>query len=125
MRLINDLKSKFIGQRKEQQASAWLKGKNIEIIAENYLCKGGEIDLIGLDKHQNRLIFFEVKYRKNTLYGHPAEMITPKQQQRILRCAQRFLQTHPQYQNYPMQFDVLTFLADQSEPEQIENAFGL
>lgn len=125
MNLINDLKSKFIGQRKEQQASTWLTSKGIEIIAKNYLCKGGEIDLIGLDNRQNRLIFFEVKYRKNAHFGHPTEMITAKQQQRLLRCAERFLQTHPQYQNHPMQFDVLTFLADQSEPEQIENAFGL
>jgi len=125
MTIFKNIKSKFIGQQKEHQAAAWLKQQAIDIIHQNYLCKGGEIDLIGIEKRQNRLIFFEVKYRKNSTFGHPAEMITPQQQQRILRCAQRFLQTYPQYQDYPMQFDVLTFLDKQTEPERIENAFGL
>jgi len=131
MTILNTLKSKFIGQHKEQQAATWLKKQGFKIIAQNYLCKGGhnrrggEIDLIGLNRSQNQLIFFEVKYRKSTAFGHPAEMITPQQQNRLLRCAQVFLQKYPQYQDYAMQFDVLTFLDKQTEPEHIENAFGL
>jgi len=131
MKILTTLKSKFIGLQKEQQAATWLKNQGFEIIAQNYLCKGaqnrrgGEIDLIGLAPSQNRLVFFEVKYRKSTDFGHPAEMITPQQQNRLLRCAQVFLQKYPQYQDYAMQFDVLTFLDKQTEPEHIDNAFGL
>ena len=128
MTILNTIKSKFIGQRKEHQAAIWLKSQAIEIIAHNYLCKGGEIDLIGVEKNQQtnqpRLVFFEVKYRKSTAFGHPSEMVSPQQQQRLLRCAQRFLQAHPQYQDYPMQFDVLTFLDKQAKPERIKNALG-
>lgn len=91
------------GQQKELQARAWLEQHNIEIIAQNFHCRGGEIDLIGLSEHskpislnpsekQPRLIFFEVKYRKNSLHGHPAEFVTRQKQQRILLCAQSFLQ---------------------------------
>lgn len=65
------------GQQKERQARVWLEQHNIEIIAQNFHCRGGEIDLIGLSEHskpigpnhsakQSRLIFFEVKYRKIT-----------------------------------------------------------
>lgn len=131
MKILTTLKSKFIGQHKEQQAATWLKQQGFKIVAQNYLCKGGqnrrggEIDLIGLNPSQNQLIFFEVKYRKSTAFGHPAEMITAQQQHRIVRCAQHFLLNHPQYQNHAMQFDVLTFLDEQIEPERIENAFGL
>ena len=125
MKIVKSLKSKFIGQHKEHQAAKWLDQKNITIIQQNYLCKGGEIDLIGVEQKPHRLVFFEVKYRKNAAFGHPAEMITVQQQRRLIRCAQRFLQKYPQYQNYPMQFDVLTFLNKQAEPERIENAFGL
>ncbi|WP_029408036.1 YraN family protein [Thiomicrorhabdus sp. Milos-T2] len=110
-----------IGHQKEQQAKAWLSQKDINIIAENYLCKGGEIDLIGV-KHQ-QLFFFEVKYRKQTSYGHPAETVTAKKQQRIILCAQNFLLKHPQYQDFSMQFDVITFTGKDKTPEWIENAF--
>lgn len=110
-----------IGHQKEQQAKAWLSQKGIEIIAENYACKGGEIDLIGIKNHQ--LFFFEVKYRKQTSFGHPAETVTPQKQHRIILCAQTFLLKHPQYQDFSMQFDVITFIGKDKTPEWIENAF--
>lgn len=123
------------GQQKERQARVWLEQHNIEIIAQNFHCRGGEIDLIGLSKHpkptnpkhlekQPRLIFFEVKYRKNNLHGHPAEFVTPQKQQRILLCAQTFLLKHPNLATLPMQFDVITFEGLQTTPEWIEDAFG-
>jgi len=85
-----------IGHQKEQQAKHWLTQQGIKIIAENFRCKGGEIDLIGLNT-QNQLIFFEVKYRKQTNYGNPAETVTHQKQQRIILCAQNFLLKNPQY----------------------------
>lgn len=124
MKVIQHLKNKLIGQHKEQQAADWLKHQGYEILAENYLCRGGEIDLIGFNQASNQLIFFEVKYRKSTKYGHPAEFVTPQQQQRIIRCAELFLLKHPVYQNARMQFDVLTFVDDQTLPFRIENAFS-
>lgn len=110
-----------IGQQKEQQAKQWLKKQGFKIIAENYHCKGGEIDLIGL-KDEN-LTFFEVKFRQSSNYGHPAEMVTYQKQQHIVHCAQTFLLKHPKHQERAMQFDVLTFSADQTEPDWIQNAF--
>ena len=110
-----------IGRQKEQQAKNWLQKQGFTIIAENYHCKGGEIDLIGTTQQQ--LIFFEVKYRKSNHYGHPAEMVNQKKQQHITHCAQQFLQKHPQYLNYQLQFDVLTFSGNQVQPDWIKNAF--
>ncbi len=110
-----------IGKQKEQQAKKWLQKQGLKILSENYRCKGGEIDLIAL--RESTLIFFEVKFRKSTDYGHPAEMVNSKKQQHIIGCAQQYLIKHPQYQDLAMQFDVLTFTADQSAPEWIEDAF--
>ncbi|BCN93886.1 UPF0102 protein [Thiomicrorhabdus immobilis] len=111
-----------IGHQKEQQAKTWLSQQGIKIIAENFLCKGGEIDLIGLTQDR-QLIFFEVKYRKQTAFGHPSEMVTPQKQQRISLCAQNFLLKQPQYQDFAMQFDVITFTGDDETPQWIQNAF--
>lgn len=116
------------GQQKEQQAQAWLKQQQIEIIAQNFHCKGGEIDLIGLstvDSKEPTLIFFEVKYRKNSDYGHPSEFVTPVKQQRIILCAQNFLLKHPEYTDYAMRFDVIGFAGEQKSPDWIQDAFGV
>jgi len=115
-----------IGHQKEQQAKHWLVAQGFKIIAENFHCKGGEIDLIALQETQGQepqLIFFEVKYRKQTAYGHPSETVTIKKQQHIILCAQNYLQKHPQYQDMAMRFDVLSYTAEQTQPEWIENAF--
>ena len=111
-----------MSHQKEQQAKHWLTQQGINIIAENFRCKGGEIDLIGLNT-QSQLIFFEVKYRKQTNYGNPAETVNHQKQQRIIKCAQNYLLKHPQYQDSAMQFDVITFTAKQQTPEWIQNAF--
>lgn len=105
--------SKLFGHQKETEAADWLKQQHIQIIAQNFTCKGGELDLIGLDT-RHTLIFFEVKARKNDHYGHPASFITPQKQQKLWHAAQVFLQSHPQYQNHVMRFDSLCFLGDQA-----------
>jgi len=112
------------GQQKEQQACDWLQTQGFQILAQNYLCKGGEIDIIALSSNST-LVFFEVKYRKNSHFGHPSEFVTPKKQQRIIHCAQYFLLKHPQLTQHPMRFDVITFEGKQTTPEWIENAFGV
>ncbi|WP_371811855.1 YraN family protein [Thiomicrorhabdus sp. 6S3-12] len=122
---LPDLVSKLIGQQKEQQAERWLQAQNIKILERNFRCdrfKKGEIDLIGMEKDHQTLIFFEVKYRKNCDFGHPLEFITSGQQARIRRCAEVFLQKHPQYQTSDCRFDVISFTAD-DDPEWIKNAF--
>ncbi|VAW49737.1 Predicted endonuclease distantly related to archaeal Holliday junction resolvase [hydrothermal vent metagenome] len=116
------------GQQKEQQACDWLQAQGFHILEQNYLCKGGEIDIIALSSHtlsQATLVFFEVKYRKNDHFGHPIEFVTQKKQHRIIQCAQLFLLKNPTYAHCPMRFDVMTFEGAQTTPQWIENAFGM
>lgn len=47
--------------------------KKYTILARNYHSRFGEIDIIA--KKQNIIIFVEVKTRKNTIYGFPAEFV--------------------------------------------------
>ncbi|MDG6778522.1 YraN family protein [Thiomicrorhabdus sp. zzn3] len=118
------LASKLIGREKERQVADWLQSQQVEIIESNYLCRGGEIDLIGYQACSNSLIFFEVKYRQSTDFGHPLELVTSAQWQRIYRCAEQFLLRHPNYQDCQMQFDLIALTEDQTVPLRIENAYG-
>lgn len=118
--------SQNLGKTKEQQAATWLKQQKIDLLEKNFRCKGGEIDLIGLEKHPSpTLVFFEVKYRKNAEYGAPEEFISAEKQKRIIRCAQTFLRKHPQYHQHAMRFDTLSFQANEAHPRWLKDAFWL
>jgi putative endonuclease len=110
------------GNEKEQQACKWLKKQKIKILEQNYRCKGGEIDIIGLDKEKT-LIFFEVKYRKTATHGHALEYISKAKQTKIILCAEFYLLNHPKQQHAAMRFDGLTFQADQQEPNWLKDIF--
>ncbi|QCU90654.1 YraN family protein [Thiomicrorhabdus sediminis] len=117
-----------IGQQKEAQAKQWLSQQGLKIIAENYHCKGGEIDLIAIESNgsfEDTLVFIEVKYRKQNDFGHPSEFVNANKQRHLIHCAQCYLQQHPQYGHYAMRFDVIGYLADAEQPEWIQNAFGI
>lgn len=110
------------GQQHEQLAQLFLRQQSHKILAQNFFCKGGELDLVTLDNQT--LVFVEVKYRANANHGHPSEFVSATKQQRLQHCAQVFLQRHPQYQQHTMRFDVLSFLADNPTPQWLKNAFG-
>lgn len=114
--------SKQLGQEYEQLAETFLQKQGIKIVARNFYCKGGELDLVGLD--QACLVFIEVKYRQNPNFGHPNEFVSAQKQQRLYHCAQNFLLKHPKFQSHPMRFDVISFLSTQSNPDWTKNAFG-
>ena len=51
-----------------EAAEEFLKQSGMRILEKNFRCRQGEIDIIGLQ--DGILIFFEVKYRKNTRKGY-------------------------------------------------------
>lgn len=114
--------SKQIGQAYEQRAETFLQKQGIKIIARNFYCKGGELDLVGLD--HGCLVFIEVKYRQNPNFGHPHEFVNSQKQQRLYHCAQNFLLKNPDFQSLTMRFDVISFLNNQPQPDWTKNAFG-
>lgn len=84
--------TKEIGQRIEQLASRYLQDNGLVTITQNYLQRGGEIDLIM--QEGDLLIFVEVRYRRNQQFGGALESVTRKKQQRIIQTAQLFLQQY-------------------------------
>jgi len=122
MNFLKPLLSKRIGQAKEQEAAHWLKQQGIKIITHNHHCKGGEIDLIGESKQPLTLVFFEIKYRKSDQYGHASEMLTTAQQRRIRRCAEHYLQTHPEFKQHWIRFDLVSWQGTEQK-QWLKNAF--
>jgi putative endonuclease len=57
-------------------------------------------------RHGDSLVFVEVRYRRTTAFAHAAETITRTKQQRIVMCAQQYL-NHTRSWNRPARFDVV------------------
>ena len=82
-------KSDRAGQQAEDLAARFLEKKKLRIVARNYRCRGGEIDLICRDGKV--LVFVEVRLRRNASFGGAAASVTPTKQRRIILAAQHFL----------------------------------
>lgn len=78
-----------IGKYGELQTAIFLRKKKWNIIAGNYSCRFGEIDLIASDGKY--LAFIEVKTRDENAYGLPREFVDKMKQDRIIKTAKHFL----------------------------------
>lgn len=108
------------GARAEQQAEQYLTRKGLIPVARNFLCKGGEIDLIMA--HGHHLVFVEVRFRKSAAFGGAVASITASKQRKIITAAQNFLMENKKYSHSPCRFDVIAITGTQTE--WIQNAFG-
>ena len=104
------------GARAEEQAARFLAGRGLIILARNYRCRGGEIDLVCRDGAT--LVFVEVRLRTNRDFGGAAASITPAKQRRITLAANHYLAGKP----LPAcRFDAV--LLDGADIDWIRNAF--
>jgi len=94
---------KQLGDRKEQQARAYLERQGLSLVAQNVRCKRGELDLVMRD--QDTLVFIEVRYRASERFGGAAASVSASKQLRIAAAAAYYLQRHPA--NLPCRFDVI------------------
>ena len=111
------------GSQAEDLARHFLEARGLKLVTRNFRCRSGELDLIMRDGEQ--LVFVEVRSRRHTRYGTPAESVTRTKQQRLLRTAAFYLQR--QRLDLPCRFDVVAILQPDGEPqvEWIRNAFQL
>ncbi|MFW2176841.1 MULTISPECIES: YraN family protein [unclassified Moraxella] len=100
------------GDHYENLARLYLEANGLTFFAKNWHYKNiGELDLIMLDENAKTpcLIIVEVRQRKTIDYGSSLDSITTAKQRKILKATQAFLQTHPQFDNHEIRFDVVSF----------------
>lgn len=108
------------GEGAEAHALRWLTQQGLQLVAKNFRCKCGELDLVML--HNEALVIVEVRFRATTAFGHPAETVNHSKQHRIIAATELFLRKNPQYASRAIRFDVMA-LHGNSEPEWIQDAF--
>lgn len=100
-------KSNILGAWGESLASEYLRKKGYKILAANYFCRFGEIDLIACNK--NYLAFVEVKLRKSASFAQAREFVDSFKQNRIRTTAEIYLSTQPT--SLQPRFDVIEIYA--------------
>jgi len=95
--------SKFDGAWGEKVAARHLLKNGYKILAKNYSCRFGEVDIIA--QKGEYLVFAEVKTRKDGSHGLPREFVTAAKQKRLLRTAEQYLMEHES--DLQPRFDVL------------------
>ena len=104
------------GAAAEALAAAHLAARGLRIVARNVRCRGGEVDLVCLDR--SHVVFVEVRLRSNGRFGGAAESITAAKQRRVLIAAQWWLGgAGRRFRDAPCRFDAV--LLDALDPARV------
>lgn len=93
------------GDEAESRALAHLQRRGLRLLARNFRCKLGELDLVMQDG--DTLAVVEVRQRSHAAWGGALESVDRRKQRRILNATQLFLSGNPQYASWPLRFDVV------------------
>ncbi|MDP4834549.1 MAG: YraN family protein [Ilumatobacteraceae bacterium] len=77
----------------EDLVAAWYVRAGYTIIARNWRCPRGELDVVAW--RDGVLVVCEVKARRSTNFGDPFEAITPAKIQRLRRATAAFVAARP------------------------------
>jgi putative endonuclease len=115
---------RWFGNRSERAAARFLRRLGYRILARNFSCPYGELDLVALDGAC--LVFVEVRSTGNEDASGPAASVDVPKQRRLTNLALHFLKRN-KLLDRPARFDVLalSWPADQREPviAHFRNAF--
>jgi putative endonuclease len=94
------------GSGAEARALDYLQGQGLRLLARNWRCKLGELDLVMQDGDTVAVV--EVRSRARADRGSAAETIDARKQARLVRATRVWLARRPDLAERPLRFDVVT-----------------
>lgn len=103
-----------VGRFGEQVAAEHLQSAGLTILARNWRCRAGELDIVARDGRD--LIFVEVKTRSSLAFGTPAEAVNRAKIVRIRQLALQWMDQHRDADRFwaSVRFDVISVVRRQS-----------
>jgi len=95
----------------------YLEKLGYKIIAQNYLKRVGEIDIIAA--FEDLVVFIEVKSRKCGSLTDGIDSVTREKRRKIVKTAKEFLAENKKYYNYDSRFDVAEVTLTDGENPQV------
>ena len=107
------------GARAEELCAELLRKAGLRVLARNWRCRHGEIDLIA--EERGMLVFAEVRMRSSSGFGGAAESLTSAKRERLLAAARLYLSGR---REAPARFDVFLVDGAAARVQWIRDAFG-
>lgn len=98
-----------LGRWGENLAQIHLQAKGFHILAQNWRCQLGEMDIIA--QENDTLVFVEVKTRRGRTMGTPEDAITPHKARKLYHIAQTYL-TEQEKGDIPWRIDLVAVELD-------------
>jgi putative endonuclease len=114
------------GNRGEAEVARYLRKRGYTLLASQWRCRFGEIDLVARTK-KGVLCFVEVKLRSAGSIGLPREFVDRRKQERLRTAAGCYLAAH-ELEDAPARFDVAEVYQNEQgavlQLQYIEDAFS-
>ncbi len=111
-----------LGRRGEELAAQWYERNGYAILARNWRCRAGELDLVV--RREQTTAFVEVKTRTSVAYGHPFEAITAAKAARLRRLAAEWCQAEGPVAG-DLRIDAVAVIDAWSEAPSVERLEGV
>lgn len=111
------------GKQAETAACHYLQEQGLQLLAANFHCPYGEIDLIMKDKED--IVFVEVRSKTRIDYGNALESVNKHKIKKIIKAATHFLQKKKWLYKVTSRFDIIAIhpIAGKMQLDWIKNAF--
>jgi putative endonuclease len=110
-----------VGKYGEDLAARHFVAAGFTVLARNWRCPVGEIDIVAKDG--DVLVIAEVKTRRSTMYGSPAEAITRHKADKLRELALMWLRENPGGRE--IRFDVVSVLLPKAGAASLEHLRGV
>lgn len=97
-----------LGAHGEDLAAAHLIEAGLQVLDRNWRCSDGELDIVA--REGNTLVFCEVKTRRTSSFGDPAEAVSWRKVRKLRQLAALWLSDHDEHAR-EVRFDVVAVLA--------------
>jgi putative endonuclease len=98
-------RKRLLGQRGESEAERFLTARcHYRVVARNYRCPFGEIDMVALDGRT--IVFIEVRSHTGPVFGDPLASVDSRKQRQIAKAALHYL-SHHRLSDREARFDVV------------------
>lgn len=111
-----------LGRFGEDVAAEHLRLQGLQILARNWRCPTGELDIVARDG--SSLVICEVKTRRSTAFGSPAEAVGPRKLRRLRELALHWLDAQ-QIHVPDIRFDVVAVLVPPAGRPVVEHLRGV
>ena len=109
-----------LGRRGEDVAVDVLERAGLVVLARNWRCAEGELDIVATDRDAT-VVFCEVKTRSGEGFGSPFEAVTQAKRRKLRRLAVLWLTANPVKVFPAMRFDVIGVLWRPGAAPEIEH----